>query len=167
MSANKHTGIVEPADVPLPREETIPANGPPWWSRAVLVAVGLVAWFWTQSLIGKRPSSASCIGDGLHGLTAPVHQYLIQHPQAADALLITSSAFIDLFALFLFARSIFGPTVRPFLGLMLLFALRQACQSLCALAPPEQMIWHDPGFPSLLVTYGVANDLFFSGHTAI
>ena len=29
------------------------------------------------------------------------------------------------------------------------------------------MIWHDPGFPSFLVTYHVANDFFFSGHTAI
>ncbi len=29
------------------------------------------------------------------------------------------------------------------------------------------MIWRYPGFPSLLVTYGVSNDLFFSGHTAI
>jgi hypothetical protein len=29
------------------------------------------------------------------------------------------------------------------------------------------MIWRDPGFPSLLVTYGTASDLFFSGHTAI
>jgi membrane-associated phospholipid phosphatase len=29
------------------------------------------------------------------------------------------------------------------------------------------MIWHYPGFPSLLVTYRVANDFFFSGHTAI
>jgi membrane-associated phospholipid phosphatase len=29
------------------------------------------------------------------------------------------------------------------------------------------MIWHNPGFPSLLVTYNVANDYFFSGHTAI
>ena len=29
------------------------------------------------------------------------------------------------------------------------------------------MIWEDPGFPSLLVTYKVANDFFFSGHTAI
>jgi hypothetical protein len=29
------------------------------------------------------------------------------------------------------------------------------------------MIWRHPGFPSLLVTYGTANDLFFSGHTAI
>ncbi len=31
------------------------------------------------------------------------------------------------------------------------------------------MIWpkEGPGFPSLLVTYGVGNDLFFSGHTAM
>jgi membrane-associated phospholipid phosphatase len=52
-------------------------------------------------------------------------------------------------------------------GLFILFALRQICQGLCALPPPETMIWHHPGFPSLLVTYGVSNDLFFSGHTAI
>jgi membrane-associated phospholipid phosphatase len=29
------------------------------------------------------------------------------------------------------------------------------------------MIWRYPGVPSLLVTYQVANDFFFSGHTAI
>ena len=29
------------------------------------------------------------------------------------------------------------------------------------------MIWRNPGFPSLLVTYGVSNDFFISGHTAI
>jgi len=29
------------------------------------------------------------------------------------------------------------------------------------------MLWFDPGFPSLLVTYGVSNVLFFSGHTGI
>ena len=40
----------------------------------------------------------------------------------------------------------------------------QACT---ALPPPEGMIWRYPGFPSLLVTYGVASDFFFSGHTAI
>jgi hypothetical protein len=63
--------------------------------------------------------------------------------------------------------SIFGPTVRPFLGLLLLFGMRQICQSLCALAAPPGIIWHDPGVPGLLVTYGVANDFFFSGHTGL
>jgi membrane-associated phospholipid phosphatase len=40
-------------------------------------------------------------------------------------------------------------------------------QALVALPAPPNLIWHYPGFPSLLVTYGVANDYFFSGHTAI
>jgi hypothetical protein len=48
-----------------------------------------------------------------------------------------------------------------------IFALRQAMQASTALPPPEGMIWRYPGFPSLLVTYGVASDFFFSGHTAI
>ena len=29
------------------------------------------------------------------------------------------------------------------------------------------MIWHATGVPTLLVTYGVTNDLFFSGHTGL
>jgi membrane-associated phospholipid phosphatase len=29
------------------------------------------------------------------------------------------------------------------------------------------MIWRYPGFPTIFVTYGVSNDLFFSGHTAM
>jgi len=139
----------------------------PWWLRAMLVALGLAAWFWTQSLIGQRAFPEKTVGDGLHALTAPAHQYLIDHPRVADGLLIISSAFIDLFAIFLLGRAIFGPTLRPFVGLLMLFALRQICQALCALPPPEAMIWRNPGFSSLVVTYGVANDLFFSGHTAI
>ena len=57
--------------------------------------------------------------------------------------------------------------MRPFLALLMLFSLRQICQGLSPLPAPTGMIWHHPGFPSLLVTYEVANDFFFSGHTAI
>jgi hypothetical protein len=138
-----------------------------WWLKAVFVALGLAAWFWTQSRIAKRSFPEGAIGDGIHTLTAPWHQYLLDHKPAANTLLIVSSTLIDLLAVFLLGRTIFGPTVRPFLGLLILFGLRQICQALCALPPPSGMIWHDPGFPSLVVTYGVANDLFFSGHTAI
>ena len=153
---------------PNPELHPTPSAAPsPWWFRLILVVLGLAAWFWTQSLIGQRAVSGQAIGDELQVLTAPAHQYLLEHPRAADGLLIASSAFIDLFALFLLGRAIFGTTFRPFIGLLMLFALRQICQALCALPPPEGMIWHNPGFPSLVVTYGVANDLFFSGHTAI
>src|SRR6058998_412775 len=138
-----------------------------WVARAALVAVGLALWFWTQRLIGQRPFPSRGIGDAVHDWTASWNRRLNADPRAANALLIASSAVIDLLGLFLLGAAIFGPTFRPFVGLLLLYALRQLCQGLCAFAPPEGMIWRHPGVPSLLVTYGTATDLFFSGHTAI
>jgi hypothetical protein len=135
--------------------------------RLVLTSIVLALWFWTQSLIGARTAPASEIGDALQSWTAGLNAYFAQNAAAANALLIVSSAMIDVLGLFLLARWLFGGSVRPFLGLFLLMALRQVLQALCALPAPPNMIWHYPGFPSLLVTYHVANDFFFSGHTAI
>jgi membrane-associated phospholipid phosphatase len=134
----------------------------------LLVIIGLAAWFGTQSLIGARTYTGT-IGDGVLDLLAPAHHYFFTHITAQNALLIVSSAFIDLLGIFLLCRAIFGPTLRPFVGLLILFALRQLCQAVCVLPLPPEMIWPKagPGFPSLLVTYGVGNDLFFSGHTAL
>src|SRR6267143_3663418 len=135
--------------------------------RLVVTGIVLALWFWTQSLIGSRIAPASGIGDGLHNLTAGLNAYFSQNARSANVLLIVSSALIDVLGLFLLARWLFGGSVRPFFGLFLLMALRQVMQAICALPPPPGMIWHYPGFPSLLVTYHVANDFFFSGHTAI
>ena len=145
-----------------------PRPGRLWALRALLVALGLAAWFITQGLIGSRVYHGG-IEDEVLILLAPVHTYLLAHIAARNALLISSSAIIDLLAMFILARAIFGSTIRPFLGLLLLFALRQIFQAICVLPMPEGMIWpkEGPGFPSLLVTYGVSNDLFFSGHTAL
>jgi hypothetical protein len=138
-----------------------------WGFRGLLVAAALGAWFWTQALIGQRAFPEGRIGDAVLAATAPLNQWLHGHPAWADRLLIATSALIDLLGIFILGLTIFGPSLRPFLGLLILFSLRQICQGLCALPPPEGMIWRHPGFPSLLVTYGTASDLFFSGHTAI
>jgi hypothetical protein len=135
--------------------------------RIVLTAIVLGIWFWTQSLIARRAVPASGVGDALHTLTAGLNAYFYNSPSAANALLILSSALIDGLGLFLLGRWLFGSTVRPFLGLVLLLGMRQIMQAICALPPPPNMIWHYPGFPSLLVTYNVGDDFFFSGHTAI
>lgn len=140
---------------------------PLWVLRAGLVAASLGAWFWTQSALGKRAAPEGRIGDTLLDLTAPLNRALHERPRLAGGLLIFTSVLIDLLGLFLVLQAIFGPSVRPFVGLLILFGLRQLCQGLCSLPPPEGMIWRHPGFPSLFVTYGTANDLFFSGHTAI
>jgi hypothetical protein len=137
--------------------------------RLLFVIVGLGIWFGTQYLIGTRPPVEGRVGDGLldSATFTRANEWLHANPAAADGLLIASSAGIDIVAFFLLGWSIFGPSVRPFLGLFILFSLRQICQALTALPIPEGMIWRYPGFPSLLVTYGVSNDLFFSGHTAL
>ena len=140
---------------------------PLWALRAILVVLGLAGWFYTQALIARRAFPGGRIGDRLLDLTEPLNRRLREHPRRANALLVATSAVIDLLGIFLVVLALFGPSIRPFLGLILLFALRQACQGLCALPAPEHMIWRYPGFPSLLVTYATTSDLFFSGHTAI
>ena len=135
--------------------------------RASIVAGALVIWFWTQSLIARKSASKDGIGDVIHDLTARWHRYFTTNQRAANAALIASSLFIDLTGLALIGAAIFGPTFSPFLAILIVFGLRQICQSLCTLPPPPGIIWRHPGFPALLVTYEVGNDFFFSGHTAL
>lgn len=149
--------------IPMPAETVVP----PVSLRIALVVGGLGVWFSTQALLKYRPNGVGVLGDGLHVLTERAFRYLTRNPKAADWLLIVSSLGIDCLGAFVLVQSVFGPSVRPFVGLFLVFVARQICQALCALPPPEGMIWRSPGVPSLLVTYGVANDLFFSGHTAL
>src|SRR3954467_9677416 len=136
--------------------------------RVAFVAIALVLWFWTQKLISQKPAPATgAVGDRLHQWSSPLHHWLVVNPAAANLLLIVTSALVDVFGLYLLGSAIFGPTLRPFIAILIVFALRQACQATTTLPAPAGIIWRNPGFPSLLVTYGVSNDLFFSGHTAI
>ena len=144
--------------------------------RVVLVVTGLGLWFLTQSLIGQRQnlegnydqvSDLLTRGDAGLMATASLNHFLRENRNWSNALLISSSSVIDLLGGFLLLWAIFGPSIRPFAGLLILFGLRQLSQNLCVLPPPDGIIWEFPGFPSLLVTYSVANDFFFSGHTGI
>jgi hypothetical protein len=155
-----------------PTVQVAPGARTAWSGRAfairlVVTAAALLIWFWTQSLIGARGLPGAGIGDGLHTATSPANLYLHAHPSAANALLIVSSGIIDLLGIFLLSKWILGASARPFLALVMVLGLRQIMQGLVALPAPPNAIWHYPGFPSLLVTYSVANDYFFSGHTAI
>ncbi|MBA4016848.1 MAG: hypothetical protein C0483_06655 [Pirellula sp.] len=138
--------------------------------RVGLIAAGLVAWFWSQALIGKRIPKVAYevpLTDGIHVLTARLNQRYVTNLAAGNRLLIISSLVIDLLGAYLLCSSIFGESIRPFLGLLMVFSLRQICQLLCPLPAPSGMVWRYPGVPAVLVTYGTANDLFFSGHTSI
>lgn len=132
-----------------------------------LIAICIQLWFWTQQIISDRGFPDELIGDWVHDSTATYNSWLGRNPVAAKYLLISSSAVIDLMGLGLIGASLIGNSIEPFVALIVLFSLRQLSQSLCALPAPAGMIWFNPSFPSLLVTYETKNDFFFSGHTAI
>jgi hypothetical protein len=138
--------------------------------RTGLVVAGIALWYWTQSVLGKRVPKVENevpLTDGIHKLTARLHQRYATNVAAGNRLLIISSLVIDLLGAYLLGAAIFGESIRPYVGLVMVFALRQICQMLCPLPAPAGMVWRYPGVPAVLVTYGTANDLFFSGHTAI
>lgn len=131
-----------------------------------VAAVGM--WLFTQKLLGQRQMPfKDRIGDYFHILTDRWSQYLNRTPKVANGLLISSSLVIDVVGIYLIAQTLLGPSIRPLLALLMLFTLRQINQAITVLPTPEGMIWRDPGVPSIFVTYGVSNDLFFSGHTAL
>ncbi len=126
------------------------AGRAPIWVRVLFVVVALAAWFATQRLIGQREAQPGAIYDSVHVWLEVPHRYLQEHPAAAKGLLIVSSAVIDGLGIFLLLRSVLGPTVRPFLGLLILFAMRQICQLLCASSPAG----HDLVRPGLSYSAG-------------
>ena len=135
--------------------------------RLLVIGGSLGAWFVTQRLIGGRPSDDRGIDDHLHHLTRGANDWLHSHPRVADSLLICSSFGVDAVTLFVLGYAVLGPSFTPFWGLLCLFVMRQTCQAIIVLPAPPGIIWRDPGFPSLFVTYKVGNDFFFSGHTAL
>jgi hypothetical protein len=134
----------------------------------ILIVIGsLGIWFLSQWALAKFRNDLPPHYDAVHEWTKKWNTYFATHKKACNTLLIISSLFIDALVLFIIAISIWGPSFRPFVALMVLFVFRQISQALVTLPIPPGSIWHYPGFPSLVVTYGIANDLFFSGHTAL
>lgn len=142
-------------------------NLSPLLIRLAVVVLALAAWHWTQRLIARKSTPRHGVGDLVHDLTSRWHGWLSQSDRAANRLLIVSSFFIDALGLSIIAMAVFGGSFAPFIALLILFGLRQISQAVCTLPPPPGMIWRHPGCPSLLVTYEVGNDFFFSGHTAL
>lgn len=136
-------------------------------TRLAIIGAALAIWFRTQKLIAANGADKNRIGDAVHRLTARWHRHFLTHEKSAGRALVVSSFCIDALGLSLIAMSIFGPTFAPFIGIIIVFGLRQISQLCCTLPPPRGIIWRDPGFPTALVTYDVGNDFFFSGHTAL
>jgi len=124
---------------------------------------------WTQSL--SAAARLRGIGDVLHNLFAGLNFYFGQHASAANALLVVSSGFIDLFGLFLVCRMDCPRRSRAFLGLVLLLA----CGRLCRRSALCRRRRYDLEASGISIFYSPSSfrhlqrrqRLFLLGHTAI
>ena len=135
--------------------------------QLALLATCYAAWIGTQHLLEAMRVHSATLTDHTHILLAPVNVWLNEHTRIANVVLALSSFEVDLsgvmMAFFFFRRR----ESRPILSLFLLLIMRQLCQAAISLPPPSGMIWHYPGFPTLIVTYTTSTDFFFSGHMAM
>jgi len=134
--------------------------------RAALAVAGFAGWYATQAVLGRRGDAGRGVGDALHALTAPLNRALHARPRLANFVLAALGLILDGFVVGVVAWGIFGASTEPGMGLLVVLLVRQVCQALCRLPVPEGILFRHPGFPSLIVSYGVLDDFFFSGHVA-
>lgn len=140
---------------------------PPKYILLILIILGCAYWHITQHFIQIKGAPTCGIWDVFQNWTLWFNVLCKEHPRLANVVLIVSTFWIDFSALFLFGRSLWGAGSRPLIALGLFLLFRQILQFIISLPLPSQIIWHDPGFPALLVTYKVSNDLYFSSHTGL
>jgi hypothetical protein len=94
-----------------------------------------------------------------------INKYLHDNLYIGGYLFIITSLMIDVGAIIILLKFIFLNEYETPLVLLIGILLRQLCQLTTKLPKPVNLLWFDPGFPSLFVTYNVTSDFFFSGHT--
>lgn len=134
-------------------------------SRALLL--GAYLWFLshTQTLIGVRPLVESLV-DHSHEFTAWFNDHVNTTLTSEIFFQSLSGFLLDLALLALCVRFITASSHQPRISFALVGIMRQCSQFMVSLPLPKGLNFRHPGFPTLFVTYNVANDFYFSGHTA-
>jgi hypothetical protein len=136
-------------------------------AQAAAVAAVYAAWLSTQALLENGRGHVPTYIDHTHLALAGVNAFLNAHPSLSNVILAASSFEVDLAAFSMVSFFFTRRKSRPLLALWMTLIMRQFCQSAFSIAPPPGMIWHYPGFPSIVVTYSTSSDFFFSGHMAL
>lgn len=134
----------------------------------VILFLGLYAfWIFSQKFLENDTHNNTHIIDRLHQLdgVSQIHEYLLNHHTITAYCFIITTLMIDLKIIYYVYDFIINRNYRPMHLILLGVILRQFCQYINRLPSPENVIWFDPGFPTLIMNYNVSNDFFFSGHT--
>jgi hypothetical protein len=139
-----------------------------------ILSTGLLYTFWyfTQTFLQHdthNERNNGVIVDRIHNLPIFImaHNYLLKNEHIAKFMIMFTTLLIDINSVYFFANFILYHDIKPIALLIMGVVLRQMCQYMNRLPSPDNVIWFNPGFPSIIMHYDVADDFFFSGHTLI
>jgi hypothetical protein len=114
-----------------------------------------------------NPSGNNCVIDLVHdsNMINSINMFLHMNNNATIYLFIGTSLLLDLGFIYIFLQTVIYNKYKLLFIMFSGFLLRQICQMTNKLPIPDKMLWINPGFTSLVVTYDTTNDFFFSGHT--
>jgi hypothetical protein len=137
--------------------------------KILILVLAFYSWHLSQEYLSASDDTNFEIIDRLHDSTffSKINHFLWENPDHTKYHFILSSLLIDVNVMYLVYNYFRTNNLKTMLVLFTGLICRQFCQYINRLPIPANMIWFDPGFPSILVTYGIDNDFFFSGHTFV
>ena len=135
----------------------------------LLMILMFLYFFWinTQTYLSTDMSTNCTIKDRIHDseLVYLFGSYLKNNTHVIKFHIGLTTFLLDVNIVGVMASCIWRNNFQAPLLLVAGVILRQTCQFINRLPIPTDMIWFDPGIPSLFMVYKVQNDFFFSGHT--
>jgi len=139
------------------------------YKQIIVIITSILLWHISQFFLSTDVGTNDKIIDRLHDsvLFSTINNYLHQNLLIVEYNFILTSFLIDINVLYMAWRFIITRNIKPAAILLVGITIRQLCQYINRLPVPSSVIWFDPSFPTIFVTYHVTNDFFFSGHTYI
>ena len=121
-----------------------------------------------QKIVSCDETPESNVIDRMHNkkYITNVNNYLHSNKKIASLTIFLASILFDINFVITGVDVVVNNNYKVFAITMCIMMLRHMCQYFNRLPFPRNMIWYDPGFPTLINTYETSNDFFFSGHTA-
>eukprot|EP00939_MAST-03C_sp_MAST-3C-sp1_P003390 g3390.t1 len=132
--------------------------------RLILFAFLGVYIFSSAKVIEALPH-VDAIFDLGHHVTEPLSDWMTTHPGIRNPMVILHAILMDgLCALMIIIGLFYDRTLRIHVAMFTFYTFRNLCQVAIRFPLPDKWRFHDPGFPSVLISYEVASDFYFSGH---
>ena len=139
------------------------------YQRMFVLLLALIVWHLTQTFLMSDIIAKQKIIDRSHDFVffKTINDFMKEHTEFTRYNFILTSLLIDINVVYICIKYLMGGNRRSIFIFFVGLILRQICQFTNRLPTPNDMIWFHPGIPSMLVTYYVQNDFFFSGHTYV